>query len=99
MQRMVDCFVGKYRLGADVQTRYIDLVSEVGELGKEIIRATDYGRKGYSQNAGAVEEVGDCLFSLIALCSEMGVSAEEALCRAIQKYEARFELKGSVGSG
>lgn len=98
MQKAVANFIAEYNLNTDVQTRYIDLVSEVGELGKEILTSTDYGKKDFLINAQMVDEVGDCLFSLIALCNEMGVDAQHALNNSIEKYERRFANKGNVNS-
>ena len=99
MQQAVNSFISKYQLQSDEQTRYVDLVSEIGELGKEILKATDYGNQEYKQTPNAIDEMGDCLFSIFALCSEMNINAAEALMCAISKYEARFMQKGSIESG
>jgi len=98
MQKLVNDFIQKYNLQTDEHTRYIDLVSEVGELGKELIKSTDYGKKAYAQTDDANGELGDCLFSLLALCCSMGIDAEEALEMALGKYERRFAENGNVGS-
>jgi len=98
MQKAVANLFGKYNLSTDVQTRYIDLVSEVGELGKEILTSTDYGKKDLLINAQMIDEVGDCLFSLFALCHEMGVDSQNALNNSLAKYEQRFDNKGDIGS-
>jgi len=98
MQQTVKHFMDKYNLHTSEEVRYIDLVSEVGELGKELLTATGYGKKEYKQPPTAAGELGDCLFSLLALCCEMNVDAEEALQSAVTKYEARFAKKGGIGS-
>ena len=41
MQRSVEEFVRRHGLSCGVQVRYMDLVSEVGELGKEIVKGSD----------------------------------------------------------
>ncbi|MCL2829062.1 MAG: MazG-like family protein [Oscillospiraceae bacterium] len=99
MQQSVKSFIKTYQLQTDAQTRYIDLVSEVGELGKEIVKSTEYGKKPYAPTSSATDELGDCLFSLFALCYEMDVDAQAALEQALAKYEQRFAQKGYVGSG
>lgn len=99
MQQSVKEFIAAYQLHTDAETRYIDLVSEVGELGKEIITSTEYGKKPYAPAPSATDELGDCLFSLLALCCEMDVDAQLALGQALAKYERRFAQKGHVGSG
>jgi len=98
MQKIVKDFMDKYNLHTNWQIRYIDLVSEVGELGKEILTGTDYGKKEYGHTPDASGELGDCIFSLLALCCEMNIDAAEALQQAIVKYEARFLQKGNIGS-
>ena len=36
-------FLDEYKLRCGITERYIDLSSEVGELGKELLKAMDYG--------------------------------------------------------
>jgi len=98
MQQIVNNFMQKHSLQTSEHTSYIDLVSEIDEQGKEILSSTDYGKKAYAQTANAAEELGDCIFSLLALCCEMDVDAEEVLQSAMAKYEARFKQKGHIGS-
>ena len=98
MQKAVKDFVDKYQLQSHEATRYIDLVSEVGELGKEIIKSTNYGKKDFAKSDPIVDEIGDCIFSLLALCSALGIDAEEALTASLAKYESRFAQKGDVSS-
>ena len=98
MQKLVKDFMDKYNLHTNEQVRYVDLVSEVGELGKEILNSTDYGKKEYEHTPDSSGELGDCLFSLLALCCEMNVDAIEALQQVLVKYEARFVQKGNIGS-
>lgn len=98
MQNTVRKFIDEYSLKRDEKIWYIDLVSEIGELGKEILKETDYGLQGYILNEASIEEMGDCLFSIIALCCEMDINAEEALNYALNKYKQRKMLKGDIGS-
>ncbi len=99
MQNSVKDFLEKNKLFNSEQIRYIDLVSEIGELGKEIIKSTNYGKTSYSLNDTALEEMGDCLFSILALCCEMNIDADKALELAIEKYNKRLDTTGSIGSG
>ena len=98
MQKAVANFIAEYNLNTDAQTRYIDLVSEIGELGKEILTSTDYGKNGFTPNPKMLDEIGDCLFSFFAMCHEMKIDAEGALNKSLSKYEQRFADKGDVGS-
>ncbi|MCL2565584.1 MAG: MazG-like family protein [Defluviitaleaceae bacterium] len=99
MQKAVKEFLDEFSLHTSPETRYLDLVAEIGELGKEILKATDYGKKYFVKTTQIAEETGDCLFSLLALCEELGVNGEEVLLRALAKYRKRFEEKGSIDSG
>lgn len=98
MQNKVNKTVEEYHLSCGASVRYMDLVSEIGELGKEILKETEYGQKDYSLNETSMEEMGDCIFSLLALCSEMGIDADAALDYALEKYKKRFWEKGTVSS-
>ena len=99
MQKAVKEFLENNHLYCGEQIRYIDLSSEVGELGKEIIKSTNYGKQQYSMNESALEEMGDCLFSLLALCCEMNIDADQALQYALEKYQKRLGAKGTIDSG
>jgi len=98
MQQSVKEFLNQNRLSKNEQIRYIDLLSEIGELGKEILKSTDYGEKPYSPTESAFEEMGDCLFSILALCCEMNIEAEEALKYVLEKYNRRLSATGKIGS-
>ena len=99
MQKAVNEFVLVHRLSCGAQARYIDLTSEVGELGKEILKGSDYGRTACRSSKNMEEELGDCLFSLLALACELNIDAQQALNRVLEKYETRFSEKGNISSG
>ena len=98
MDLLISSFMENYNLHCSVAARYIDLVSEVGELGKEILSSTEYGKSAYCRTQKAEEEIGDCLFSILALCNEMGIHPETALNQVLEKYRKRFEEKGRISS-
>lgn len=91
-------FLNDYKLRCGINERYIDLSSEVGELGKELLKAADYGKSAFRMTADMEQELGDCLFSLIALSSELGIDPSAALDSALAKYRLRFDKKGCIGS-
>ena len=98
MQTSVNDFIEKYQLQSDIKTRYIDLMSELGEFGKEILINTNYGKRELEVNEQMADEIGDCLFSMLALCCEMGVDSRDMLAGTLEKYEGRFLRKGDLGS-
>ena len=81
--------------------RALDLASEVGELSKEILKLSDYGKKSIEvkgQDFKALEnELGDVLFSLMTIANYFDISLEEALEMVLKKYEKRTK-KGGAGS-
>ena len=87
MQKRVFNFIHQYHLTGDGAIRYIDLGSEVGELGKEFLKSSDYGTLVCKNNENMVEEIGDCLFSLFALCCTLDIDAKTALNIALSKYQ------------
>lgn len=99
MQKRVAAFVQEFSLETTAESRMLDLVSETGELAKEILKSTDYGQQDFTPNAGWEEELGDCLFTLCALAQQTDVDLEQALDKVLQKYKARFADKGDVSSG
>jgi NTP pyrophosphatase (non-canonical NTP hydrolase) len=97
-QRQVAEFLRRHELSRDPATHALDLVSEVGELTKELLVATDYGRRSSRLGSGALDEVGDVLYSLLALAEVCDLDADEALRRALVKYERRLTERGEAGS-
>ena len=89
MQDLVKEFIESKNWQTDAKSRYIDLVSEVGELGKEILLSTNYGKQDFSPTPAFADEMGDCIFSLLALCEAMNINAEEALKQSLDKYKSR----------
>ena len=88
-------FLDEYKLRCGITERYIDLSSE---LGKELLKATDYGKVDFRMTADTEQELGDCMFSLIALSRELGIDPAAALDSTLAKYKRRFDAKGRIGS-
>lgn len=99
VQSLVDDLVKKYDLECGLDTRYIDFMSEAGELGKEILKGTDYGTRDFSIQDDFSMELGDTFFSLVCIANSAGVSLSDCLSGAVMKYDARFSEKGNIGSG
>ncbi len=99
MQNAVKQFMDQHQLFCGIASRYIDLTSETGELGKEILKSTAYGSCKFQLTGSFADEAGDCLFALLALMCEAGINAEESLHAALAKYERRFAQNGSIASG
>lgn len=99
LQWTVASFVEEAGIEAPVEARLLDLASEVGELSKETLKATDYGRTPFRPPGGWAGELGDVLFAIICLANGTGVDLEAALDGALDKYRERLSFGGDVGSG
>lgn len=99
-QQAVANFVAERGIEASVEARLLDLSSEAGELSKEYLKVTDYGRETFDGPTDDWEdEMDDVLFSLACLANSTNVNLETALRRSLEKYEDRLRRGGDVGSG
>ncbi len=99
LQNLVADFVERTGIDTGEPLRMLDVVSEVGELAKEILKSTEYGKKPFRPTAAWNDELGDVMFSLICLANRTNVDLEAAVIQALKKYRHRVESKGDVGSG
>jgi len=97
-QQAVAAFVQRHGLETDAQHRLLDLVSEVGELAKEILKGTQYGHTPLALTSNWQDELGDVLFSLICLANTTEVDLADALQGALAKYEIRLAQRGVAAS-
>ena len=98
-QRAVADFVDQRRLTDRVESRILDLLSEVGELAKEDLLSTQYGQEPFQPNEAWRDEMGDVVFSLICLANITGVDLSSALAAALTKYKERAMSSGAIDSG
>ena len=97
VQDKVKNFCEQHNLSTTSEARFLDIVSELGELAKEILLQSDYGKKTIDHSGRLEEEVGDTMFSLIALSNSFDIDMEVALDKVLKKYELRAH-NGSIGS-
>jgi NTP pyrophosphatase (non-canonical NTP hydrolase) len=98
LQQLVAEFVAANGLSAEVEARLLDLHAEVGELAKEWLKASEYGKGEFAAGDAWAEEMGDVFFSLLALAESSGVDLEAALRVALKKYAQRVRQRGDAGS-
>lgn len=97
-QRQVQKLIEEKKLNSDATTRLLDMVSEVGELSKEVLKSTSYGKIEFEVSDTWYEELGDVFFSLICLANETDADLDECLSMALDKYNRRFDKKGQISS-
>ena len=98
VQSIVKQFVSEHQLETSVEARLLDVVSEIGELSKELLKGNDYGKKEFSKTSKWEEEFGDVLFSLICIANSTGINLENSLNIVLNKYTDRIAYKGNIGS-
>ena len=98
IQGLVLEMVKKCDLETSPELRYIDLTSEMGELGKELLKGSNYGKQDFNKTNNLESEMGDTLFSLTCIANSLDIDLSKTLIGVIQKYNNRFAEKGSIGS-
>ena len=98
MENIVKEFNEKYMKGMSPENRMLDIQSEIGELGKEVLKATDYGTEEFKVTEDLELELGDALYSLLSFAHENGIDAKAQVQKVIDKYTKRFVSKGHIGS-
>jgi len=97
IQEKIRKFCNKNNLQGTPEIKILDTLSELGELAKEILKATDYGKKKMVGSDGLKSELGDVFFSLISAANSLNLDLEESLEAALRKYDKRLR-KGGAGS-
>ena len=93
-------FLNVSKTFSDTFVRLADIQSEFGELSKEILKATRYGKEETpTRHKNIEDEYGDLLFSVLALGVELKADPEYCLKKSIEKYKKRLEKTGQIGSG
>ncbi len=96
-QKKVEKFCIENDMKSPIEHRVLDTLSELGEVAKEVLKMSDYGRKKLEYKEELKNELGDVFYSLITVANRFDIDLEEALEEVMEKYEKRLE-KGSAGS-
>ena len=76
----------------------LDVMSEMGEVAKEILLASDYGAHAPQFGPHLAAKLGDLLYSICMLATSSGVDLESAFNKTLEKYDRRWETIGELGS-
>jgi NTP pyrophosphatase (non-canonical NTP hydrolase) len=82
----------------DPMIRYADVMSELGELGKELLLGNNYGTKPMEPAENLAKELGDVVFALALLANSVGLDLDECFDVTMEKYNRRYENTGQTGS-
>lgn len=99
-QDKVNSFAGKNNLHRSINIHLLDLISELGEVAKEVLLACNYGTQPLEIDSkhNFSTELGDALYSLCLLATAADVDLDTALDDVLTKYEKRWREKGHIGS-
>jgi NTP pyrophosphatase (non-canonical NTP hydrolase) len=100
-QSKVDEFNKDNKLEMGIEQSILDIMSELGELAKEILKLSYYGatqQENVQITRDVIAEFGDVFYSLSSLANRMGVDLERALDFSLEKYKERIEKTGTPGS-
>lgn len=97
-QTLAAQFAEAHNLQHDPGVYALDVMSELGEVAKELLLASDYGRQPTSATPNMAGELGDALYSLCMLATAVDIDLDKALQTTLKKYEQRWQTKGHTGS-
>lgn len=97
IQERIKKFCKENDMESPAEHRVLDTMSELGEVAKEILKMSNYGRKPIKYREELKSELGDVLYSLITIANTFDIDLEDALRQVLEKYEKRL-TKGSAGS-
>lgn len=90
LQKAVRQFQQEHGMRLPAELAALDLGAEVGELMKEVLLATDYGKRPPQPGPNLEAELGDALYSLIGLAEASGLDVERALMQRLLAMRERF---------
>ncbi len=97
LQKNIKEFCTKHNLDSPVEHRILDTMSELGEVSKEILKMSNYGREKFILNDKLNSELGDLFYSLITVANTFDIDLEEEVFKSINKYKKRLK-RGSPDS-
>jgi NTP pyrophosphatase (non-canonical NTP hydrolase) len=97
LQKQVKQFCKENNMESPIEHKVLDTVSEMGEVAKEVLKMSDYGRKPIEYREELKSEMGDVFYSLITIANSFNIDLEEALQYVLKKYKKRLK-KGSADS-
>ena len=97
LQSQIKSFVAENGMESPIEHRLMDTVSELGEVAKEILKSSKYGRQPAEYSDELKSELGDVVYSLITVANTYDIDLEDAVQGVLEKYARRLK-KGSAGS-
>lgn len=85
-------FIAQHHLETQPAYSLLDIMSELGEVAKELLQGTDYGRGSGEADATRMrEEIGDLMFAVAYLSTLYDIDPEAAMWESVRKFERRLQ--------
>jgi NTP pyrophosphatase (non-canonical NTP hydrolase) len=97
-QAKVKEFTKIHNLTSSPAVAMLDLLSELGEVAKDILRSSDYKTDLSCKEPQAWDELGDVFYSLLTLANELNYNIDHGLDIALSKYRNRILKTGKPAS-
>ena len=85
IQKRIKQFCEKNDMQSPPEHRILDTMSELGEVAKEMLKMTNYGRKALEYREEMKSELGDVMYSLITLANTFDIALDDALNQVLEK--------------
>jgi NTP pyrophosphatase (non-canonical NTP hydrolase) len=96
-QQKVADFIQEHEMQNEPSFQILDLAAEVREIAADATKSTSWGASPDELTVKS-DEVGDALYSLLAVAESLDIDAGDALDEALEKYRSRIEETGSASS-
>jgi NTP pyrophosphatase (non-canonical NTP hydrolase) len=97
-QEKVREFTKAHNLTPTPAVALIDLLSELGEVAKDILKSSDYKANLSCGKPQSWDELGDVFYSLLTLAIALNYDLDRGLDVALTKYRNRILKTGTPGS-
>lgn len=98
-QLQVKNFINSYPQPMNINTCVLDLISEAGEVAKEVNISSAWGKYVSPKlRPNFKKELAQVLFTVYQLAEITGVDVEAALAEVISDFEDRYQRQGHTGS-
>lgn len=85
-------FIAQHNLETQPAFSLLDVMAELGDVARELLKSTDYGRHPETADSTQMREaIGDLMFSVAYLSTLYDVDPEAALWESVRKFESKLE--------
>ena len=90
LQQTVREFQDEHDMRLSAELAALDLGTEVGELMKELLLASDYGTQPSRPRENLTAELGDVCYTLLSVALAVDIDLEQALASRLESFRCRF---------